>query len=294
MKDRWPALTPFIYFARGLRVEKGFRFALDRLSQRTAYVLLAQRAGVSVLRRGKKSWDLKEPGVALCQPGTAIKVLPGSVIGMVAFDLFDRPRAYHSSGATMIDATTDPQPSWHKAFGWSLDPVLPKRWSSSGRMLVWTTIEEYWRGPLAFCSCNAQLLSWVGGILRERWMETRGDDTPVAEALVLRARQVMVSRSRYGITVAEVAEAVGLSRNRLTELFREHQGMTPGKFIQELQLDEACRLLAETDASLAAVASGSGLGSVPTLCRRFQQAFGQSPRQWARLKKAGILRDPSE
>jgi len=293
MKDKWPALTPFIYFGRGLRVDKGFRFALDRLSQRTAYVLLAQRAGVSVLRRGRKSWDLKEPGVALCQPGTTIKVLPGSVIGLVAFDLFDRPRVF-TNGPVMIDGMTDPQPSWHKAFGWSLDPVLPKSWASSGRMLVWTIIEDYWRGPLAFCTCNAQLHNWIGGILRERWMETRGDDMPVAEALVLRARQVMVRRYRYGITVAEAAEAVGLSRNRLTELFREHHGMTPGRFIQELQLDEACRMLAETDESLAEVANHSGLGSVPTLCRRFQQAFGQSPRQWARLKKAGILRDPSE
>lgn len=53
-------------------------------------------------------------------------------------------------------------------------------------------------------------------------------------------------------------------------------------------------MLAETDSSLAQVANNSGMGSVPTLCRSFSKAFNVSPRQWSRMKKSGILTDPSE
>lgn len=67
------------------------------------------------------------------------------------------------------------------------------------------------------------------------------------------------------------------SRRRLTELFRQTYGTTPGACLTALRLSEACRLLRQTDLSVAHVAGEAGFESLSAFYRAFRRELGCSP-----------------
>lgn len=72
-------------------------------------------------------------------------------------------------------------------------------------------------------------------------------------------------------------DGLGLSRRRLTELFRQTYGTTPGACLTALRLSEACRLLRQTDLSVAHVAGEAGFESLSAFYRVFRWELGCSP-----------------
>ena len=72
-------------------------------------------------------------------------------------------------------------------------------------------------------------------------------------------------------------DGLGLSRRRLTELFRQTYGTTPGACLTALRLSEACRLLRQTDLSVAHVAGEAGFESLSAFYRAFRRELGCSP-----------------
>ena len=71
--------------------------------------------------------------------------------------------------------------------------------------------------------------------------------------------------------------SLGLSRHRLTELFRQTYGTTPGACLTALRLVEARRLLRQTDLPVARVAGEAGFESLSAFYRAFRRELGCSP-----------------
>jgi len=70
--------------------------------------------------------------------------------------------------------------------------------------------------------------------------------------------------------------------------FKAATGQTPGEAILSRQLEEAQRMLAQTELSITLVAERSGFGSSSDFSRRFRLLEGKSPteyRQEARKSK---------
>ena len=79
--------------------------------------------------------------------------------------------------------------------------------------------------------------------------------------------------------VQALAEMLGVSQNRLIQLFR-HQTIhrTPEAYIDNLRTLTALRLLREQpNYTIAVVAEEAGFGNVRTLQRRIQEVIGMSP-----------------
>ena len=77
----------------------------------------------------------------------------------------------------------------------------------------------------------------------------------------------------------DLVEMLGISRNRLNQLFR-HQTIhrTPEAYIDNLRVLEALRLLREQpNYTIAVVAEEAGFSNVRTLQRRIQDAIGMTP-----------------
>ncbi|BAQ71597.1 helix-turn-helix domain-containing protein (plasmid) [Rhodovulum sulfidophilum] len=86
-------------------------------------------------------------------------------------------------------------------------------------------------------------------------------------------------------TVPELAQAAGISHNRLKQSFRAETGCAVYGFLQERRLGEARRLLLEGKGSVTDVALSVGYGSLSHFTALFRRRFGQTPSDVLSLSK---------
>jgi LacI family transcriptional regulator len=83
-----------------------------------------------------------------------------------------------------------------------------------------------------------------------------------------------------GIGVDDVLRAAPLSRSSLERGLRKVLGRSPHDELRRVRLEQARRLLAETDLKLTAVALKSGFRHAQRLCESFREAFGTTPGRY--------------
>jgi AraC-like DNA-binding protein/mannose-6-phosphate isomerase-like protein (cupin superfamily) len=77
-----------------------------------------------------------------------------------------------------------------------------------------------------------------------------------------------------------VAERLGMSRRRFTQLFREETGVPWLRYVQKCRIQYACRLLEETRESVGSIAFSCGYANLSTFYRTFKLQCGVSPDRW--------------
>jgi LacI family transcriptional regulator len=107
------------------------------------------------------------------------------------------------------------------------------------------------------------------------------DDPDVAAAL-----RYIREHACEGISVAEVLQAVPLSRRMLEHRFLKLVRRTPHAEIIRIRMERASRLLRETDLSLAEIAGRAGFADANYLSIAFKKQTGVSPRAY-RAEKRG-------
>lgn len=112
--------------------------------------------------------------------------------------------------------------------------------------------------------------------------ELRAVDEPVLAAVF----DVIEARYPQPLSLADVAAAVGLSGGHLTTVVRRRTGRTVQQWIAERRMQEARRLLADTDLPVAAVARRAGYPDASYFIRRFARAHGSTPLPWRRAARS--------
>lgn len=79
------------------------------------------------------------------------------------------------------------------------------------------------------------------------------------------------------VSLSEMAEQVGLSKDHFRHRFRVLFGVPPGRYLQSLRLEEAQRLLRETDLPIKNISQRVGYGDLPNFYRSFRTALGSTP-----------------
>lgn len=79
------------------------------------------------------------------------------------------------------------------------------------------------------------------------------------------------------ICLTELAEVTHLSISALERRFKKYLGKTPKQFINEVRLENARRLLIETNFAIATIANDTGFADHSYFSRQFQKLFDQSP-----------------
>lgn len=88
------------------------------------------------------------------------------------------------------------------------------------------------------------------------------------------------------LTVAEMAQAVGLSESWFSNVFKQTTGKTPLQWQLAKRIDRAKGLLAETDMTIAAIAAQIGFSDQAHFTRVFRQVAGDTPAAWRRFHDA--------
>lgn len=74
-----------------------------------------------------------------------------------------------------------------------------------------------------------------------------------------------------------IARQVGMAPHHLHRTFRSIHGVTPYQWIMALRLEEAKRLLCETELPVSRICDRVGYSSVPSFTRLFASRFGKAP-----------------
>ncbi|QDU89580.1 Arabinose operon regulatory protein [Pirellulimonas nuda] len=101
---------------------------------------------------------------------------------------------------------------------------------------------------------------------------------------ISRAIALLVDHFEEPLSVDDVAEAVGLSRTTLCRYFRRYTGRSMVAFLNEVRIDQAQRMLVQTDLSIAQVAIQAGFTNLSHFNRRFRRALGATPREHRRSR----------
>jgi AraC-like DNA-binding protein len=99
---------------------------------------------------------------------------------------------------------------------------------------------------------------------------------------IARALQRLTARPAEPWTVASLAKAAGLSRAAFARRFHAELGVPPLRYLAEVRMRDAERLLAEGEASLAFIAAQVGYESEFAFSRAFKRHTGEAPGVYRR------------
>jgi AraC-like DNA-binding protein len=113
-----------------------------------------------------------------------------------------------------------------------------------------------------------------------------GDDDPARRDPGLRrARERLADDLTANVTLEELAQTAGVSRHRLSRLFRAAYGVPPHRFQLARRIGAARRML-EHGVAVAEVAQATGFFDQSHLHRHFRRTLGMTPARYAQLTTA--------
>ena len=100
------------------------------------------------------------------------------------------------------------------------------------------------------------------------------------------AREYIADHLYLDLSVEDLARRLGLNRSYLSALFKKEMGLSPRDYAMSLRLEQAQKLILDTDLPLAEVAIRSGFESYSSFFRAFRNKLHIAPAVYR--KKAGL------
>ena len=97
-----------------------------------------------------------------------------------------------------------------------------------------------------------------------------------------RAVQFMRAHLHDSISLADIARAAALSSSQLVRLFNGRYGLSPHRFLINMRVEQAKRLLEATDLPIAEIALECGFCHQEHLTHQFRRACGTTPAAFRR------------
>lgn len=101
------------------------------------------------------------------------------------------------------------------------------------------------------------------------------------------ARKHLRDHLGESVTTTELCHIACMSPSKLTRLFKQGEGMTPQEYARHLRMEQACKLLEESDLSMAAVAEALGFARQGSFSEAFKDRFGVSPHEFRVSRHGG-------
>jgi transcriptional regulator GlxA family with amidase domain len=102
----------------------------------------------------------------------------------------------------------------------------------------------------------------------------------------------MVEHVDRALSVDALADRVAMSPRNFARLFGRAFGTTPGRYLLQLRVEAARRLLEQTDKGLMQIASASGFRSADVMRRAFLRALGTTPLRYRQHFQTPAARSP--
>jgi YesN/AraC family two-component response regulator len=117
---------------------------------------------------------------------------------------------------------------------------------------------------------------------RVEQVEVKGNDDALMDRIM---RSVNANFSDPDYNVDTMANDVGISRAQLHRKMKEITGVSTGKFLRNLRMEQAARLLREGKINVSQIADRVGYADQAHFSTAFKTHFGQSPSEYAETHK---------
>ena len=97
--------------------------------------------------------------------------------------------------------------------------------------------------------------------------------------LVARAVDLFAARLEHPISVAEVAQTLGVTPRQVERAFKKATGQNPTQYYRSLRMKAARQLVLYSKDSMAQIAEAVGYGSTTPLLMHYKAAFGIAPQE---------------
>ena len=131
-------------------------------------------------------------------------------------------------------------------------------------------------------SFEAELALFEFMLAYERLARQASDPEGERERLLEGVRRRVLAQPKGAFKVEALAAEFGMSRSHFSHFFRARTALTPARFITEVRLREAVRLLVETRAPLKQIADACGFANVNHFNKVFRRFHQRTPGAYRR------------
>ncbi|MDP2138160.1 MAG: AraC family transcriptional regulator [Candidatus Didemnitutus sp.] len=117
------------------------------------------------------------------------------------------------------------------------------------------------------------LISGVGG---------QGETPDSVAALIGRAERLLADRVESAPAMPALARELGVAYSHFRREFKRHTGLSPQRYLGQLRLEKACRILGTTAEPVKSIADRLGFCSPYHFSTAFKRHFGVAPDHWRR------------
>lgn len=89
------------------------------------------------------------------------------------------------------------------------------------------------------------------------------------------------------LSLADIADKAIMSRFHFCRLFKQHTGITPGRFLSAVRIYQAKRMLLTTSLNITEIAFAVGYNSLGSFSNHFADSVGVSPGRFRRIGRGG-------
>jgi AraC family transcriptional regulator len=89
------------------------------------------------------------------------------------------------------------------------------------------------------------------------------------------------------LSLADIADKAIMSRFHFCRLFKQHTGITPGRFLSAVRIYQAKRMLLTTSMNITDIAFAVGYNSLGSFSNHFADSVGISPGRFRRIVRDG-------
>lgn len=146
---------------------------------------------------------------------------------------------------------------------------------------MWTDASDRGGGRLLAEGAAMQVLALLARAANHDVTQVRGGLAPWAER---RVRDYLQTHYARDTSLSELAGLVDLSPFHFTRMFKQSSGVTPYAYLRAIRVEQAQRLLAESDLPVIEIALEVGYETSQAFARMFRAETGMSPSQWRRFQ----------
>lgn len=242
-----------------------------------------ERGGGSV-RLGRKLWSVRSGDVFIIAPGEVIGVGDGAGLaaatGWVVFfpvaaiapDASDALLSWRSH-PLLFPFLAGAATGGHQL---SVPPRERARWTREIAAMQQELLDRCEGFEEAISAHLTLLLISVSRLAADIGGELRLRDEPLLAAMF----EVIDQRFAAGISLADVAAAIGLTPGHLTTVVRHKTGRTVLEWIIERRMTQARNLLGKTDLTVELVAKQAGFRDTSYFIKHFKRKHGLTPKAW--------------
>lgn len=122
-------------------------------------------------------------------------------------------------------------------------------------------------------------------LLAER--DLRAEKLPAAAGgrVVMKVKQYLEEHYGEKLNIGDLARSSFISEEHLIRLFRKETGMTPHRYLMELRISQARKLLRLSPFTVGHIAQVCGFSSIRAFCTQYKAFTGQTPTEARSSKK---------